>query len=97
MTNIEELKKVIKENERVLREEYKISKIGIFGSFARNEQSESSDVDILVDFSEPVGFLFFQAERFLSEKLSMKVDMVTEDAIKPRIKDKIMKELVYVG
>ena len=71
--------------------------IGIFGSYVRGEQKKKSDLDILVEFSEPIGlFKFVELEDFLSQELNLKVDLVMKDALKPRIKDSILKEAIYV-
>lgn len=71
--------------------------IGVFGSYVRGEQNKKSDLDILVDFSEPIGlFKFVELEDFLSQELVVKVDLVMRDALKPRIKDSILREAVYV-
>lgn len=79
-----------------LKEEYNVRSIGIFGSYVRSEQREESDVDILVEFQRPVGFFqFLNLEDYLSERLGLKVDLVTSDALKPIIKPRILKEVVY--
>lgn len=71
--------------------------IGFFGSYVRGEQKRSSDLDVLVEFSEPIGlFKFIELEDFLTEKLGVKVDLVMRDSLKPRIKESILKEAVYV-
>ena len=71
--------------------------IGLFGSYARGEQKDKSDVDILVEFSKPIGFFkFMELEEYLSKRLGVKVDLVTPDALKPMIKPQIMREVVYV-
>lgn len=81
----------------VLKEKYHVKKIGIFGSYARGEQKKGSDVDILVEFKEPIGFFeFIRLENFLSRKLNKKVDLVTKKAIKPATKKGIMKDVKYV-
>jgi predicted nucleotidyltransferase len=96
MKNLKYIKSVIKENETTLRDEYKIKKISVFGSFARGEQKKGSDIDILVEFSEPVGFEFFRAARYLEKILGVKVDLVTKDALKPQLTGAIERDLVYV-
>jgi predicted nucleotidyltransferase len=74
-----------------------VQTIGIFGSYVRGEQKKKSDLDILVEFSEPIGlFKFVELEDFLSQELNLKVDLVMKDALKPRIKDSILKEAIYV-
>ena len=81
-----------------LRERYHVKEIGLFGSAARGEQKEGSDIDILVEFSSPVGFFdFIRLENFLSEILERKVDLVSKKAIKPAIKNEILKETIHVS
>ncbi|MFV9629836.1 MAG: nucleotidyltransferase family protein [Methanosarcinales archaeon] len=84
------------EEQPLLKKEYKVKTIGIFGSYARDEQTETSDIDVLVEFEGPVGFFkFMKLEDHLSEKLGVKVDLVTPDALKPLIKSNILQETVY--
>ena len=94
---IENLKSQIEALKPVLRERFKVETIGIFGSYVRGEQKRKSDLDILVEFSEaPSLFEFVELEDFLSQKLGIKVDLVMRDALKPRIRDSILSEAVYV-
>ncbi len=91
----EEIKETLKRLKPNLREKFKVKEIGIFGSYVRGEESEESDVDILVEFSEPVGWEFIDLVEFLEKTLGRKVDLVTIRALKPQLKDKILKEVVY--
>lgn len=94
---LEEIEKVLREDKPFLERRFKVKEIGIFGSYLRSEQKNTSDLDLLVEFSEPVGlFDFIRLEEYLKEKLGVKVDLVMKDALKPRIKDRIMKEVLYV-
>lgn len=69
-------------------------KIGIFGSYARGEESTDSDLDILVDFKKNVNLLdLVGLEQELSELLGVKVDLVTERSVNPRLKDYIQQDL----
>lgn len=78
----------ILENISELRNAYRVSRLGIFGSFARGEANELSDVDILVEFSDSVDlFHFIRLQCHLSGILGRKVDLVTPEALKPEIKD----------
>jgi predicted nucleotidyltransferase len=70
--------------------------MGIFGSYARGEEVEESDVDILVEFYEPIGWEFIDFMEFLEEILDIEVDLVTTGALKPQLKDQILKEVAYV-
>lgn len=76
---------------------YPVKNIGVFGSVARNEQTEASDIDLLVEFSQPVGFVtFIRLESFLSKRLGRPVDLVTSDSLKPVIRQDILSEVIYV-
>jgi uncharacterized protein len=77
--------------------EYSVKKIGVFGSVARDEQTDISDIDLLVEFSKPVGFVtFMRLENFLSEQLGNQVDLVTSDSLKPVIRQDVLAEVIYV-
>ncbi|PKL65484.1 MAG: DNA polymerase III subunit beta [Methanomicrobiales archaeon HGW-Methanomicrobiales-3] len=77
--------------------EYFVKTIGVFGSVARNEQTGTSDIDLLVEFSKPVGFVtFMRLEHFLSERLGEQVDLVTSDSLKPVIRQDVLAEVIYV-
>jgi predicted nucleotidyltransferase len=59
-----------------LKQNFKVKSIGIFGSYAREEQTEKSDIDLLVEFEAPVGFFkFIELEDYLSKKLRAKVEI----------------------
>ncbi|MEW6203126.1 MAG: nucleotidyltransferase family protein [bacterium] len=96
MKELKELKKIINQHREELEEKYRVNNIAIFGSYVRGEQNEESDVDILVEFEEPVGFLFIHLADFLEEILGVKVNLLTHDAIKPNRRKYILDELVYV-
>ena len=93
---LEEIKSIINSHRKELEEKYKVKSIAIFGSYARGEQTENSDVDIMVEFSEPVGFEFFGLADFLEDMLGVRVDLVTPDGIKPNRKEYVMEDLCYV-
>jgi len=97
MMNLEEIERILAEHKKELYQKYKIKEIGIFGSFARGEQSKESDVDIVVEFEEVPGLIkFIEIEEYLSKLLGRKVDLVRKPAIRKELKDKILKEVVYV-
>ncbi|AKB76421.1 nucleotidyltransferase [Methanosarcina lacustris Z-7289] len=76
---------------------YKVSYLGIFGSYIRGEQGPESDLDILVEFEEAPGFFeYIQLEDYLSEILGVKVDLVMKSALKPAIGKHILEEVVAV-
>jgi len=97
MKNIAEIKRKLEKLKPVLKEKFGVKRIGIFGSYLRGEQKRGSDLDILVEFYEPIGFFkFIELEDFLSQKLRVKVDLVLKKALKPFIKEIILKETIYL-
>jgi hypothetical protein len=87
----------IKDLREQIRREYKAEIVGIFGSYARGEKKESSDLDILVKFLDRATlFDFVGLADFLEEKLHVKVDIVSERAVRPELKEQIFKEAIAV-
>jgi hypothetical protein len=83
----------------VLKKDYQVDAIGIFGSYTQGSQNKRSELDILVTFIEPndIDLIdFISLKKFLSRKLKVKVDLVQKDALKTRIKDTILQETIYV-
>ena len=94
---VDSIKKKIRENMSYLREKYRVRTIGIFGSYVRGENGTDSDLDVLVEFDEPPTLLEFIAlERYIGELTGRKVDLVMKTALKPRIGEHILEEVVYV-
>jgi len=76
---------------------YNVKSLGIFGSFVRGEQEGRSDLDILVEFtSAPTFFQFVEMEDYLSQLLGARVDLVMRSALKPRIGERVLSEVVSV-
>lgn len=68
-------------------------RVALFGSFVRGEAGPESDIDLIVDFLQPTGFLaLVKLERELSEALGRKVDLLTREAISPHLRDSILDE-----
>ncbi|MEO0532726.1 MAG: nucleotidyltransferase family protein [Cyanobacteria bacterium P01_A01_bin.123] len=97
MKTLEEIKQWFVQHKSVLQENYKVRELGIFGSYIRQEQTETSDIDVLVEFSETPSLLkFVNLENYLSDNLSVKVDLVHKSGLKPRIGERILSEVVYL-
>ncbi len=97
MKTLEEIQQWLLQNKSLLQERYKVQELGIFGSYVRQEQTESSDVDVLVEFSETPSLLkFVNLENYLSDNLGVKVDLVHKSGLKPRIGERILAEVVYL-
>ncbi len=95
--DINQVKAEIDTNLKFLKENYNVKELGVFGSLARGENTESSDIDLLVEFSQPVGFFkFIELEDYLSKLFGKKVDLVTKKALKSAIREDVLKEVVYV-
>jgi len=92
---LKEIEEMLKIYKPFLREKFKVKEIGIFGSYTRGEESEESDVDVLVEFYEPIGWEIFDLKEFLEEILGKEVDLVTVKALKPQLEDRVLKEVVY--
>ena len=92
----ETIKQKIAQNKEYLYKTYGVEEIGIFGSFARGDNDENSDIDIVVDLQKPLGLQFFSLERHLEEYLGRKVDLATKKAIKPYIRERILAQIIYV-
>ena len=88
---------ILKQRKKELREKYQVIEISIFGSYVRNEQKESSDVDILVEFEKTVSLLHIVAlENHLCDILGLKVDVVPKKNIREELKEFILREAVPV-
>jgi predicted nucleotidyltransferase len=97
MKSLSEIKKIIQQHKEDLREKYAVKEIGIFGSCARGEQDETSDIDILIELEKPVGIVkFLKLEKHLSFLLEAKVEIVTKKALKPYIGRQVLQEVNYV-
>jgi predicted nucleotidyltransferase len=96
MSAVDEIRRQLAAKKPYLQDEYNVQEIGIFGSYARDEQGATSDLDVLVAFSEPIGLLEFVAlENELADLLGIEVDLVTKDGLKPRVWDHVADEVVY--
>lgn len=97
MRTLEEITSIIRVQKPTLIEKHRVKEIGIFGSYVRGEQSDTSDVDILIDFEEYPGLLeFIGIEQVLEQHLGMKVDLVMKSSLKPTIGRYILQEVMYL-
>jgi predicted nucleotidyltransferase len=80
----------------ILKRDFLVKEIGLFGSFSEDSFTDDSDIDILVEFERPIGWKFFSLEIYLENIFGRKIDLVTENALKEQIKDRILKQVKYV-
>jgi len=92
-----EILNILKSHMEVIHQKFGVKRIGIFGSFARGEEREDSDLDVLVVFEEGQKTFdnYMDLKFYLEDLFGREVDLVTERALKPQLKDIIMKEVVY--
>ena len=95
MTTLDYIKSTLKKHKAELEDRFKVKQIGVFGSYAREEEANTSDIDILVDLYEPIGWEIIDLKEFLESILGIEVDLVTMKALKPELSDTILKEAVY--
>lgn len=96
MKTLKEIKKILGEKKPYLKRKYNVRFLGIFGSFARSEETPVSDVDILVDFDKPIGLEFVDLAEELEKILETDVDLVSKDGGKSSYLEEIESDLVYV-
>lgn len=97
MKTLEEIQQWLVQNKPLLQERYSVRELGVFGSYVRQEQTEASDVDVLVEFSEIPSLLrFVSLENYLTDNLGVKVDLVHKAGLKPRLGERILAEVVYL-
>lgn len=95
MKTVHEIRKTLAKHKTALKERFNVRRIGIFGSYVRGTETRTSDIDILVDLYEPIGWEFIDLKEFLEKVLGMNVDLVTTKALKPQLRDVILREVVY--
>src|SRR5208283_1761687 len=99
MKSLEEIKRKLEALNPILKRNFSLDAIEIFGSYVRGEQTEKSDIDILVTFSEPNDadlFKFIELRLFLTDELGINVDLIEKDTLKPRLKTRILEEAIPV-
>lgn len=99
MNTKKEILEFLAQNRKLLSMEYHISKVGLFGSFSRDEQTSSSDVDLLIeldDSSTNVYDLKLSLNKFLSDAFDRDVDLAREKYLKPYAREQILKETLFV-
>ena len=93
----EEIRSILSVHKEELIKKYKLKEIAIFGSYIRGEQKINSDIDILVEFEEVPDLLqFIELEQYLETLFNIKVDLVRKAAIRPEIRQTVLKEAVQV-
>ncbi|HLW21435.1 MAG TPA: nucleotidyltransferase family protein [Cyclobacteriaceae bacterium] len=87
---------LLKELKPILRKEFAVKEIGLFGSYSDETFREESDIDLLVELEKPIGWKFFSLELYLEEKFGRKIDLVSKNGLREQMREKILKEVQYV-
>ena len=99
MVTRQDILQYLKMNKELFMKEYSIREIGIFGSYARNEQTENSDIDLIIDMPKGTENIFekrLALINLISKHFSKPVDVCHQRAIKPIFRDMILKDVIYV-
>ena len=99
MLNRDDILNFLKEHKLLFSDKFNITKIGIFGSYARNEQTDISDIDIIIDMSPGTEAIFekrLSLQEMISKHFSKPVDICHLRAIKPVFREMILKDIIYV-
>ena len=98
--NIVEIKKILEKNNNDLRQTFRVTEIGIFGSFVKGKEKidDDSDIDVLVTFEKGYKdfFNYMRLKYYMEDLLGREVDLVIKEAVKPRLKERIFREVEYV-
>ena len=97
MKTLQEVIHILESHKEEICSAFGLKEIGLFGSVVRREQKETSDIDILIEPTKPMGlFEFVRLKNYLSDILGVRVDLVMKRALKPRVGERILKEVLYV-
>ena len=96
MTDLNSIKQILTKLKPELTDKYHVSSIGLFGSIVRDDFNSNSDIDIIVDFSKPIGIEFIDLAEFIERKLKKSVDLVSKNGVKQKYFRTFESEIIYV-
>ena len=98
ISSIDQIVEYLKKNKRFLYDRFGVTRMGIFGSFVQGDQVTSSDIDMIVDIEKARKNIhsLLQLKRYLEKELEKKIDLGFEHSLKPILRDKIKKQVIYV-
>ena len=92
---IDEIKSILKEHNEIFENNYSVKNFLLFGSYAKNQQTSDSDIDLLVNFKQPIDFFaFIELQDYIASLFNKKIDLGTIGSLKEFVKDKILKEAI---
>jgi uncharacterized protein len=96
MEQLAEIKKVLEQLKPELAQKFHVHSIGLFGSVVRDDYSPSSDIDIIVDFNQPIGIEFVDLTDYMEQYLQKKMDLVSRQGVNQKYFKAIEQEIIYV-
>ena len=97
MKNLEEIKAILGQVKSLVKEKCYVSELGFFGDYVKGEVQENSEVNILIDYTEPPSLLdLVDLEYYLSDLLKVKADVISKNGLKGRRRERILSEVIYV-
>jgi uncharacterized protein len=96
MTDLGTIQDKLSRHKAEFGDRFRVKTLAVFGSYARDEQRQDSDIDILVEFERPVGIEFIDLGNYLEQLLNLRVDLVSRNGIKPKYYERIKRDLKYV-
>ena len=96
MLTLQNILQILRQHQPELQRKYPISRLAVFGSYARGEATEKSDIDIAVEINGPMGLNFVDMANEIEELFGIKTDVVPKRSIKPQYLPYVEKDMVYV-
>ena len=96
MNTKKEILQKLQELKPLLKQDFAVKEIGLFGSFADETFDDKSDIDLLVELEKPIGWKFFSLELYLEKIFERKIDLVTKNSLKKQIRDNILNQVQFV-
>jgi uncharacterized protein len=96
MYTLQNILQILRRHQPELQRKYPISRLGVFGSYARGEATEKSDIDIVVEINGSMGLNFIAMADEIEELFGIKTDVISKRAIKPKYLPFVEKDIVYV-
>ena len=96
MNTLTQIQTLLHANLPLLKQKYPVDSLGIFGSYSRGDQTEESDIDILIDYHGKMGYNFIELAEELERITGKKVDLVSKKALKPSHWNYLKKQIIYV-
>jgi hypothetical protein len=94
--NLQNILQILRQHKPELQRKYPVSRLGVFGSYARGEATEKSDIDIAVELNGPMGLNFVAMANEIEDLFGIKTDVVPKRSIKPRYLPSVEKDIIYV-